>query len=160
MIAAGGVELRWVATHFAPWLAGLNLAWEAAQLPLYTLWNEAGPGRLAFAVLHCTAGDVLIGTSAMFLALILMPRRREGLFLGAMTAMVVAYTAFSEWLNTAVLMNWAYSASMPVAEIGPLRLGLSPLVQAALMPLLAAWLAGVLTLLKSPTAATGRIARA
>jgi hypothetical protein len=50
-----------IALRYLPWLAALSLAWEIAQLPLYTLWHEAEPAYIAFAVAHCTIGDVLIG---------------------------------------------------------------------------------------------------
>src|SRR5829696_4004989 len=44
---------------------GLNLAWEITQLPLYTIWwTDPGP-RIAFAVLHCTAGDLMIGAASL-----------------------------------------------------------------------------------------------
>jgi hypothetical protein len=35
-----------------------NLAWEALQLPLYSLWQSGTTREIAFAVLHCTLGDV------------------------------------------------------------------------------------------------------
>ncbi len=43
----------------------LNLVWETAQLPLYTIWNEGTAGSRAFAVLHCTVGDVLIALAVL-----------------------------------------------------------------------------------------------
>lgn len=45
----------------------LHLTWEIAQLPLYTLWREETPAYIAWAVIHCTAGDGLIalGTYAV-----------------------------------------------------------------------------------------------
>src|SRR4051812_35855874 len=51
-------------------LAGLNLIWEIAQLPLYTIWSEAPLNKLAFAVAHCTVGDVLIGGGALLIAVL------------------------------------------------------------------------------------------
>ncbi|HKB46619.1 MAG TPA: hypothetical protein VKC57_02915 [Ktedonobacterales bacterium] len=62
--------LSLIARRYLPWLAGLNLAWELAQLPLYTIWREANAGYIAFAVAHCTVGDILIGAAALALALI------------------------------------------------------------------------------------------
>ena len=50
------VTLRW----YLPLALAANLAWEAAQLPLYTLWREGSAGEIAAAVLHCTLGDGLI----------------------------------------------------------------------------------------------------
>jgi hypothetical protein len=32
--------------RYLPWLAGLNLAWEIAQLPLYTIWIASKLGVL------------------------------------------------------------------------------------------------------------------
>ncbi|MBI4757135.1 MAG: hypothetical protein HY778_17315, partial [Betaproteobacteria bacterium] len=56
--------------RYLPRLALLSLAWEIAHLPLYTIWREGSPGWIAFAVAHCTAGDVLIGAATLMLALI------------------------------------------------------------------------------------------
>lgn len=44
-----------------------HLGWEVAQLPLYTLWHEPDRLRIAWAILHCTAGDVLIACSSFAL---------------------------------------------------------------------------------------------
>jgi len=62
---------RFIARYLA-WLAGLSLVWEVAQLPLYTIWSEAPASKIAFAVAHCTAGDVLIGAAALLIALLAM----------------------------------------------------------------------------------------
>jgi len=44
----------------------------------------------------------------------------------------VAYTIFSEWLNTAVRQSWAYSPLMPVLPI--MGTGLAPLLQWIVVP--------------------------
>ncbi len=136
--------------RYLPWLAGLSLAWEIAQLPLYTLWKEATPVYIAFAVAHCTIGDILIGTVALALSLVSMragspeqwPRARIAV-LTVSTA--VAYTAFSEWINTVALRSWEYSSLMPRVELGRIELGLSPLAQWLVIPPLALRLALRLT---------------
>ena len=46
-----------------------NLMWEAFHLPLYTIWTSGSLQEQAFAVLHCTAGDVLIALAALAVAL-------------------------------------------------------------------------------------------
>jgi hypothetical protein len=46
-----------------------HLAWEAAQIPLYTIWVEGTWGEITLAVLHCTGGDVLIAMSSLLLVL-------------------------------------------------------------------------------------------
>jgi hypothetical protein len=137
--------LRLIALRYLPWLAGFNLVWEIAQLPLYTLWNEGTPAYIAFAVVHCTAGDVLIGVAALVLALIIThagepPRwnyRAVGLIL---VVAGVGYTAYSEWHNTMLRPAWAYSPLMPVVRLGQIVLGLSPLLQWLLLPPLALFL--------------------
>lgn len=151
----GQMKMRWygdrrarelIAFRFLPWFAGLSLAWEIAQLPLYTIWSEAAPAYIAFSVAHCTLGDVLIGAAALLLALILA---REGCLacwrwrrIAALAALLGAgYTVFSEWANTAILGSWAYAASMPRIELGGIEIGLTPLLQWLVLPPLALYLA-------------------
>lgn len=130
---------------YLPWLAGLNLAWETAQLPLYTVWNEASPPSLAFAVVHCTAGDVLIGSASLLVGLIL---GREGPLSGwnwrriaaLMLLLGPGYTVLSEWLNT-TLLRWTYSALMPTLSLAGIEIGVSPLLQWLIIPPLALYFA-------------------
>ena len=119
-------------------LAG-HFVWEVAQLPLYAIWNSGSPREIAFAVIHCTAGDLIIATLALVLALVCFggvswPHDR---FKGVMAATLVngvSYTFYSEWLNTAVRKEWAYSEMMPT--LPPLGTGLSPLLQWLVVPLI------------------------
>ncbi len=99
-------------------IAAGNLAWETLHLPLHTIWRSGTPSEIAFAVIHCTLGDLLIALSTLTLALVVVgdpawPARRFRQV--AITAMVlgVGYTAFSEWLNVVVRGSWAYSGLMP-----------------------------------------------
>ena len=138
--------LRFIALRFAPLAGALNLAWEVAQLPLYALWRDAAPAFKAYAVLHCTLGDVLIVTSALVIALLVTgagsPRAwRWGAIAALTVAIGLGYTVFSEWLNTVVRDGWAYAAAMPTVRIGGLELGLSPLSQWLVVPPLALLLA-------------------
>ena len=130
---------------YLPWLAGLNLAWEMMQLPLYTLWAEATPGSIAFAVAHCTLGDVLIGSAALVLALILgreeaLARWRWRRIISLMVLLAAGYTLSSEWLNT-TLLRWTYSALMPTFQLAGVQIGLSPVLQWLVIPPLALYLA-------------------
>ena len=116
-----------------------HLAWEVLQLPLYTIWNTGTLREKAFAVAHCTAGDVLIATSCLAVALIITRARewpRAKYFAVAIVAIVlgVLYTAFSEWLNVSIRGSWAYSEWMPVIRLGTIRIGLSPLLQWMVVP--------------------------
>ena len=109
--------------RYLPALAVLNALWEVAQLPLYTLWWEAPPLSIAYTVLYCTLGDVLIGVGALLAALIVT---RAGTLcdwhwiqVGTITATFgLSYTAFSEWFNTTVRAVWTYSEWMPVTPAG------------------------------------------
>lgn len=135
---------RWLAVlrRYVIAVAMLNLAWETAQLPLYTLWREGSFGEIAFAVAHCTGGDLLIATAALVLALLCFADSNwpDGSFLQVAAATVafgVGYTVFSEWLNTEIRGSWAYTDRMPVVPI--LGTGLSPLAQWLLVPSAAFW---------------------
>ena len=131
--------------RYVPWLAGLSLVWEVLQTPLYTLWMEEPPAYVAFSIVHCTGGDVLIGSASLLLALILGREgapaqwhwRRIAVLLLLMGA---GYTIFSEWLNTS-LDRWTYSDLMPTLKAAGMEIGLSPLLQWLLLPPLALHLA-------------------
>jgi hypothetical protein len=136
-----------IAFGYLPWLGGLNLAWEAAQLPLYTLWSKASAGTIAFSVAHCTTGDIAIGAAALIMVLTLGRERALSQWrwrrIAVWTALAgAAYTVFSEWSNTAVLGSWAYSGLMPTLEVAGIDIGLSPLLQWLVLPPLALYLGG------------------
>lgn len=125
------------------WTALANLAWEFVQLPLYTIWAERSLTYNAFAVVHCTAGDVLIALAALLFALVVAgtddwPTRRFGPVLVVATVAGVGYTIYSEWLNTGVRVAWSYSQWMPV--VPGLGTGLAPLAQWLVLPPLGLWL--------------------
>ncbi len=137
--------LSLIARRYLPWLAGLNLAWELAQLPLYTIWREANAGYIAFAVAHCTVGDILIGAAALALALIAtragpLARWRWLQVALVATAAGAAYTLVSEWMNTSLRQGWQYSGLMPTLELGGFAVGVSPLAQWLVVPSLALFL--------------------
>ena len=118
----------------------LNLLWEILQLPLYTLWSANSPIEMAFAVLHCTLGDLLIA-SITFSAAILLIGVKHWQQLGywqtafITTALGIGYTVFSEWNNTVVTQTWAYSSLMPTF----LGIGISPLAQWLVIPTYSFW---------------------
>lgn len=117
-----------------------HLTWEIIQLPLYTIWSTGSPRELAFAVLHCTAGDLLIALATLMGSLALIGDRewpgRGHLSIAVLTVFGgLIYTIFSEWLNTGLRGAWAYSDLMPT--LPPIGTGLSPLLQWVLIPTLA-----------------------
>ena len=114
-----------------------NLVWEVVQLPLYTLFREARPTDIAWAVLHCTVGDLLIGASVLGLSVVLVGARRWpqahfGRVALAAIALGVGYTVFSEWFNVTVRGSWTYAPAMP--RLPPLGTGLAPLLQWLAVP--------------------------
>ena len=134
---------RFVLGRYLPVLAVLSLLWEIAQLPLYTLWTQANSIYIAYAVLHCTIGDVLIGFGSLLAALIVTGagplQAWRWISVGAITVVSgFVYTVFSEWMNTVVHAHWAYSELMPVVTMGPIgSIGLSPLLQWIAVPIVA-----------------------
>jgi hypothetical protein len=121
-----------------------HLAWETLHLPLYTLWTTGTSGEKVFAVVHCTAGDIMIATLSLLAALAMLgtsrwPAERAGVVFAAALIFGLGYTAFSEWLNTMVRASWAYSATMPTLPV--LGTGLSPLLQWIVVPSTAMWFA-------------------
>ncbi|MGE0698079.1 MAG: hypothetical protein AB7O57_03210 [Hyphomicrobiaceae bacterium] len=134
------LALRWylvasLAAHFA---------WEVLQLPLYTLWSTGTLRQKAFAVLHCTLGDVMIAGLAILVALSLFGRtawptagtRRVYL---ANLMLGVGYTIYSEWLNVSVRGSWSYAELMPVIPL--IGTGLTPFLQWIIVPTAALWIA-------------------
>jgi len=120
----------------------LNLVWEVAQLPLYTIFAAGTPTEIAFAIAHCTVGDVLIAVSSFVLGLVATrrpdwPTSRP--LLGGMVATLfgLLYTAFSEWQNVYQTGSWSYAPAMPLL----FGIGLAPLLQwLVIPPLCIAWL--------------------
>jgi hypothetical protein len=133
--SADGRFLSWVALAIGLAAIG-HLLWEAAQLPLYTLWRTGTRREIAFALLHCTGGDILITTvtlaAAAALARVFRWRAFGWRMVFTVIALGAAYTVFSEWLNVEIRRSWSYAASMPVLPW--LGTGLTPLLQWVIVP--------------------------
>jgi hypothetical protein len=115
----------------------LNLLWEIAHLPLYTISRTGSWREISFAVAHCTVGDLMIATLSLIIALCILGRRdwpSQGFATVAATTLVIglAYTGYSEWLNTTVRMSWTYTELMP--KVPFLEVGLSPVIQWIIVP--------------------------
>ena len=120
----------------------LNLVWEFVQLPLYTVWYEGTRRDILVAAVHCTGGDILIAGTSLLAALVILGNGRwpHARYHRVATAAIVgglAYTIFSEWLNTEVRGSWAYSAWMPTLPL--IGAGLSPFAQWIIVPIVAFW---------------------
>ena len=113
----------------------LNLAWEIAHGRLYTIWAAADGMSIAWALLHCSLGDVVIALAMFALAGVVLrrvdwPASRP--WAGSIIVVIgaVAFTAWSEWYNVYRAGNWGYTASMPLI----VGIGLSPLLQWLILP--------------------------
>lgn len=126
---------RACARYLGAMLVG-SIAWETVHLPLYTLWQSSTASYLAFAVAHCTAGDLMIATIALAVGWSGVGRGWPFLNYGRVAVLSIglglAYTVFSEWLSTSVRGSWAYTAAMPIVPI--LGTGLSPALQWIVVP--------------------------
>lgn len=129
--------------RYLPRLALFSLAWEILQLPFYTLASETRITWIAYAIAHCTVGDILIGTMALIVALVICrsgePARWPGNKILFWTVLIcAAYTIMSE-RHHLLHGHWAYSPLMPI--IAGLQVGLSPLLQWLFVPAVSWWLA-------------------
>lgn len=139
--AAGG-EWLGAARRYVAAVAVGNLLWEYVQLPLYTIWYEGSTMEILFAVAHCTGGDVLIAGTALLGALLIAGDRRwpQARFRAVAAIAILgglAYTIFSEWLNTEIRGSWAYTEAMP--QLPLVGAGIAPLAQWIVVPLIAFW---------------------
>jgi len=113
----------------------LNLTWEIAHVRLYTIWAEADRLSVAWALLHCSLGDVVIALAMFALTGIVLwrvdwPASRPWVGGAIVVIGAMAYTAWSEWYNVYRAGSWAYTASMPMI----FGIGLSPLLQWLILP--------------------------
>lgn len=116
-----------------------NLAWEFAQMPLYTLWRTGSAWEIAFAAIHCTGGDLLLAGASLAGGLLLFgaagwPRTRFLPVAAATMAFGLGLAVLIEQAATARGI-WAYSDLMPI--LPGLGTGLAPLAQWVVVPLLA-----------------------
>jgi hypothetical protein len=136
--SADGPLRSWIALSIG--LAALgHFFWEAAQLPLYTLWRTGTPHEIVFALIRCTGrrcsdhdsdtGGSGCARAALSLASFRLAMVFTAIVLGA------GYTIFSEWLNVEIRRSWSYTAAMPVVPF--LGTGLTPLLQWLIVPGLA-----------------------
>jgi len=131
--ATPGVVARaglWSALAFV-----FNLTWEIAQVRLYTIWAAADGKSVAWALLHCSIGDVVIALGMFAVAGIVLWRAdwlASRPWAGGAIVVIgaMAFTVWSEWFNVYRAGNWGYTASMPMI----FGIGLSPLLQWMVLP--------------------------
>ena len=116
----------------------LNLLWEVAHTPLYTLDPERGMRTLAYAVMHCTVGDALVAFASYVLAAALLrdpfwPERAPWRGSALVVLVGIGWTVYAEWYNVYVTGAWGYTPRMPTL----FGIGVSPLLQWLVLPVLA-----------------------
>jgi hypothetical protein len=112
-----------------------NLAWEIAHVRLYTIWAAADATGIAWALFHCTLGDVLIALVLFSLIGIVLRRAdwpASRPWAGGVIVVIgaMAFTVWSEWYNVYRAGNWGYTSSMPLL----FGIGLTPLLQWLILP--------------------------
>lgn len=115
--------------RYLVFLAAGNLAWETFHMPLYGLWETGTYRQIIVYGLHCLAGDILIGMSALVMAILVFGDEgwpANGYRRVATWAIVFGfgYTVGSEWYNVQFAGRWAYSEWMPLIPV--LGVGVSP----------------------------------
>ena len=120
----------------------LNFQWELFQLPLFEGFDESPYYR---TLLHCTTatlGDVVISLIAFASACLATRTRRwieVGNIRGKATFVLtgLAITVVLELMATGPLDRWSYAETMPKVPI--LDVGVSPLMQWMILPMLQLW---------------------
>lgn len=128
--------------HVAIYSYLLHFQWELFQLPLFAGFNDA---NYYDVILHCTKatfGDIIIAILAFLLASALVRSRRWMLeknfvAIGAFLFTGILITLGFELLATGTLNRWEYADTMPIIPL--LGVGVSPVVQWVLIPMLVIW---------------------
>ena len=121
----------------------LELLWEVAQFPLYTVWQEGDWSYILYGLAHCTLGDLLILLVLYWVVALLNQDRywyRSSILVNGLlfTALGVAYTIYSETVNVRVKGTWDYTDLMPIVPV--IDIGGMPFLQWLLIPPVLLWL--------------------
>lgn len=121
----------------------LELLWEIAQFPLYTIWHEGEWHYIIYALVHCTLGDLLILLVVYWTVALLNRNRfwyRTSILVNGFlfTLLGLAYTIFSELMNVNVKGAWDYTELMPIIPV--IGIGGMPFMQWVLIPPVLLWL--------------------
>jgi len=126
----------------------LELLWEIAQFPLYTVWHEGSWSNILYGLAHCTLGDLMILLVGYWLVAVL--NRDRDWYLNTVlpngflfVLLVAVYTVYSEITNVRS-GTWGYTALMPIVPV--VDIGAMPLLQWVLIPPVLLWLMRMLAL--------------
>ena len=130
--------------RIALWSFLLNMVWEFFQcIFFYDMWGW-GFWRATVWMWGAILGDVVIVLGVALVAVLLVGRRhmnpldRRG-WTGLLIVGIIASVAL-EWLAQ-VLCLWGYSAWMPTLTVAGYAVGLSPIIQVTLLPVLSVYFA-------------------
>jgi hypothetical protein len=122
----------------------LNFAWEMLQAPLYVGMAEMPHAQATKACLQATVGDAVIMLIAYGVVAVAARSRHwilasKGWQLAGFVVIGVSITAAIEWLATRGywISNWNYLPTMPL--VPGTGIGLVPLLQWVVLPLLTVW---------------------
>lgn len=122
----------------------LNFAWEILQAPLFVGMAEMPHAQVTMACLQATFGDAVIMLLAYGVVSVAVRSRTwilasKGWQLSLFVAIGVSITAGIEWLATRGywMASWNYLPTMPL--VPGTDIGLVPLLQWVVLPLLTVW---------------------
>jgi len=122
----------------------LNFAWEILQAPLYEGMANMPHAQVTKSCLQATVGDVVIMLLAYGVVAVARGDRHwiaaaNGWQVALFVGVGVSITAGIEWLATRGywIATWSYSPAMPM--VPGADIGLVPLLQWVLLPLLTVW---------------------
>ena len=123
----------------------LNFPWEVLQAPLYSGMADQPFSDVIRGCAQATLGDTVIMLLSYWLVSV-FAANRQWIFApsGSQQALFMAtglsVTTVIEWLATHGnwVQSWTYSAAMPIVPI--IGVGLSPLLQWIVVPVLVLWL--------------------
>ena len=121
----------------------LELLWEIAQFPLYTVWQEGDWSYILYGLAHCTLGDLLILLIIYWIVALLNHSRywyRSNILVNGslFTLLGLGYTIYSEIVNVSIKENWDYTELMPIVPV--IEIGGMPFMQWVLVPPVLLWL--------------------
>jgi len=121
----------------------LELLWEVAQFPLYTVWQEGEWSYILYGLAHCTLGDLLILLVTYWVVALLNRSRywyRSNILVNGFlfTLLGLAYTIYSEIMNVSIKGKWDYTELMPIIPV--FEIGGMPFMQWVLVPPVLLWL--------------------
>ncbi len=125
----------------------LELLWEIAQFPLYTVWHEGAWSYILYGLAHCTLGDLVILLVAYEITAVpagtrYWPYRSKPRYIFWFTLLGVIYTVWSETVNVRIKGTWGYTDLMPL--IPGIEVGGMPFLQWVLIPPVLIWFMRIL----------------